>query len=183
MKNSILSIILIFNMIGFSLDVLCQEETMDLSSLQLTINGEVVGVDGKIKSFEFNVLEYGKLIYTYLSDNGKFSYVVPYNSDVMIEVKAPGYYTKRVAVASNSKARLGDGPELSLSMSLLSKERYPQLVVLEDALDFPSAFVTYDRAGVHYDKNEEFSKVISDEIVKLLPEINYSDSKLAVIDW
>ena len=183
MKNLIVSFIIAVFVLISTVPVVCQGNMTDLSSLQLTIKGEVVGLEGKLKTYELNVMEHGKMIYTYHAENGKFRYTVPYNSDVMIEIKAEGYYTKRIAVSSNSKARLGDGPVLSLQMSVLSKEKYPQLSAVEDMLDFPSAFVTYDRAGVHYDKNEAFSKVIHDEIVKLLPNINYSDSKLAVIEW
>jgi len=183
MKNIIVTSILIICFSSSASRIFCQGGNVDLTALQLTIKGEVVGLEGKLKTYDLNVMEHGKIIYTYHVENGKFRYTVPYNSDVMIEVVADGYYSKRIAVSSNSKARIGDGPVLSLQMSVLSKKMYPQLAAVEDMLDFPSAFVTYDRAGVHYDKNEAFSKVINDEIVKLLPNVNYSDSKLAVIDW
>jgi len=183
MKNWIVSIIIISGLIGVQNTIVAQESVASFDELTLTVKGNVVNTVEKVKEFGFNVFENGKVIYSHHSTNGKFEYRLPYNSSVMIEFMAEGHYTKRIALATNSKARLGDSPTLSMTMTLISTARYPELQKVQDLLDFPAAFITYDRAGVSYDKNEDFSRVINDALIKVIPGIDYSDSKLASLDW
>jgi len=183
MKNWTLSILIISGLIGIENTSIAQENVASFDELTLTVKGNVVNTVEKVKEFDFNVFENGKVIYSHHSNNGKFEYRLPYNSSVMIEFIADGHYTKRIALATNSKARLGGGPTLSMTMTLISTMRYPELQKMQSLMDFPAAFITYDRAGVSYDKNEDFSRVINSAMVKVIPGIDYSDSKLASLDW
>ena len=179
MRNHVNRILLVLGIVLNGMYSIAQSH----SSLTLTFKGNVVNTQEKLKNFDFNVFENGKVIYSHQCTNGKFEYTLPYNSSVMVEFNADGHFSKRIALESNSKARLGDGPVLSMTVTLLSTNRFPELDEIQDLLDFPAAFITYDRAGVSYDKNEEFTRVINDALVKIVPGIDYSDKKLASLDW
>ncbi|MBL4703097.1 MAG: hypothetical protein JKY54_01150 [Flavobacteriales bacterium] len=140
-------------------------------SLSIHVKGHVLNTVGKVRKFSLNVYEKGQLIYKMKSYNGKFEYILPFNSEVMLEFIAEDHYVKRIAVRSSPKSDLKKVPTLILSINMLSSARFPELSVLEDLLDFPSAFLAYNDKGKLLNLNKHASKVIYAELDKALKDI------------
>ncbi len=130
----------------------------------INIKGTISNSEEKLKESKIKVYEFGKLIKTIKSENGKFDFILNSNTELMLEFTSKGHHSKRIAFDTNVNP--GTIPPLfKIKILLLDKDFVKNNENAQELLDLPVAFIKYDSKKQRYiDKNKEYSRLISQEL-------------------
>mgnify|MGYP000200154115 CR=1 FL=1 len=132
------------------------------------VDGRVIGKNGKPVDFMVTVYEEGKVVHTVESKKGLFNFGLAENVEAMIEISAEGYYPKRIAFKTKDDTLTKKNPSCYLDLLLYAKDEYPELKKIDDVVDMPVAYISYDEKGKIYDINQKQSQALRLVIVRTI---------------